>query len=49
MSRYTTTTASDLAEMLEAIGVASLEQLFDEQVPAGVRLGRELDLPPGLP
>jgi glycine dehydrogenase subunit 1 len=49
MSRYTTTTASDAAEMLEAIGVASLEQLFDEQVPAGVRLGRELDLPPGLP
>jgi glycine dehydrogenase subunit 1 len=49
MSRYTTTTASDEAEMLAAIGVASLEQLFDEQVPAGVRLGRALDLPPGLP
>ncbi|MEA2307239.1 MAG: glycine dehydrogenase subunit 1 [Solirubrobacteraceae bacterium] len=49
MSRYTTTTESDLREMLEAIGVGSLEELFDEQVPAGVRLGRELDLPPGMP
>ncbi|MEA2341512.1 MAG: glycine dehydrogenase subunit 1, partial [Solirubrobacteraceae bacterium] len=49
MSRYTTTTESDLREMLEAIGVGSLDELFDEQVPAGVRLGRELDLPPGMP
>jgi glycine dehydrogenase subunit 1 len=49
MSRYTTTTESDLREMLDAIGVASLEELFDEQVPAGVRLGRELDLPAGMP
>src|SRR4051812_39670625 len=35
--------------MLEAIGVGSLEDLFDRQVPAGVRLGRPLDLPAGLP
>src|SRR4051812_3918605 len=35
--------------MLAEIGVASLDELFDAQVPAGVRLGRELDLPPGLP
>jgi glycine dehydrogenase subunit 1 len=35
--------------MLEAIGVGSLEELFDRQVPAGVRLGRALDLPPGMP
>src|SRR4051812_14006860 len=35
--------------MLAAIGVASLDELFDTQIPAGVRLGRALDLPPGLP
>src|SRR4051794_31485993 len=35
--------------MLEAIGVGSLDDLFDRQVPAGVRLGRALDLPAGLP
>ena len=33
--------------MLDAIGVASLDELF-EQIPAGVRLDRELDLPPAL-
>jgi glycine dehydrogenase subunit 1 len=33
--------------MLAAIGVSSLEELF-EQVPPGVRLGRELDVPPAL-
>src|SRR4051794_15078694 len=35
--------------MLAEIGVASLDALFDAQVPEGVRLGRELDLPAGLP
>src|SRR3954454_12960860 len=35
--------------MLEAIGVGSLEELFDRQIPAAVRLGRALDLPPGMP
>ena len=49
MSRYTSTTPEDLRAMLEAIGVGSLEELFDRQVPAGVRLGRALDLPPGMP
>ena len=49
MSRYTSTTPDDLREMLAAIGVGSLEELFDRQVPAGVRLGRALDLPAGLP
>ena len=49
MSRYTSTTDDDLRAMLEAIGVGSLEELFDRQVPAGVRLGRALDLPAGLP
>ena len=49
MSRYTSVTPDDLAAMLEAIGVASLDELFDRQIPAGVRLGRALDLPPGRP
>jgi glycine dehydrogenase subunit 1 len=49
VSRYTSTTDDDLRAMLGAIGVGSLEELFDRQVPAGVRLGRALDLPAGLP
>src|SRR5271163_1313809 len=34
--------------MLSAIGVGSVRELFDRQIPAGVRLGRPLDLPDGL-
>ncbi len=49
MSRYTSVTPEDLRAMLAAIGVGSLEELFERQVPAGVRLGRALDLPAGLP
>src|SRR5580658_5057064 len=33
--------------MLAAIGVGSVEELFDRQVPEAVRLRRALDLPPG--
>src|ERR1700690_1488314 len=47
MSRYTAVTDSDRQAMLEAIGVASVEELFGE-IPAAVRLNRELDLPAGL-
>ena len=46
MSRYTSATDSERAEMLEAIGVSSIEELFD--LPEGVRLDRPLDLPDGL-
>src|SRR3981189_3602398 len=35
--------------MLEAIGVGSVEEIFDRQIPEAVRLGRALDLPEGLP
>src|SRR4051794_8358628 len=35
--------------MLSAIGVSSIQELFDRQIPADVRLGRALDLPAGLP
>ena len=40
-------TDRDREEMLAAIGVSSVEDLF-EQVPAGVRLGRPLALEPAL-
>ena len=46
MSRYTGVTDEDLRAMLGAIGVDSLEDLFAD-IPESVRLGRELDLPPG--
>jgi glycine dehydrogenase subunit 1 len=48
LSRYTAITSSDLDAMLAAIGVGSLQEIFDRQIPEGVRLGRELDLPDGL-
>jgi glycine dehydrogenase subunit 1 len=44
---YLSLTDRDREEMLAAIGVAFVEELF-EQVPAGVRFDRELDLPPAL-
>ena len=47
MSRYTATTPEDLDAMLAAIGVGSLQELFERQIPEPVRLGRALELPPG--
>ncbi len=49
MSRYTTTTEADLRDMLAAIGVGSIDEIFDRQIPEAVRLRRALDLPAGLP
>ena len=40
-------TDADRDEMLAAIGVGSVEELFRD-IPAGVRYGRELDVPPAL-
>jgi hypothetical protein len=34
------------ARMLATLGVRSLDELVDQTVPKGIRLGRELDLPP---
>ncbi len=48
MAGYTALTAGDLAAMLDAIGVGSIEELF-EAIPEGVRLRRPIDLPPGQP
>jgi glycine dehydrogenase subunit 1 len=47
MSRYTSATDQDRREMLGAIGVESIDDLF-EQIPEGVRLDRPLDLPDGM-
>jgi glycine dehydrogenase subunit 1 len=49
LSRYTAITPADLEVMLEAIGVASVEEIFERQIPEGVRLKRALRLPDGLP
>jgi glycine dehydrogenase subunit 1 len=40
-------TEQDREQMLETIGVGSIDELF-EQIPAGVRLGRPLELEPPL-
>jgi glycine dehydrogenase subunit 1 len=47
VSRYTSATDADRAEMLEQIGVDSIEALFAE-IPAQLRLGRALALDEGL-
>jgi glycine dehydrogenase subunit 1 len=44
---YTSLTDHDLEEMLETIGVESVEELF-RCIPKGVRFDRELDLEPAL-
>jgi glycine dehydrogenase subunit 1 len=49
LSRYTAITPDDLAAMLDAIGVGSLQEIFDRQIPADVRLQRPLRLPDGRP
>ncbi|MFZ1926824.1 MAG: aminomethyl-transferring glycine dehydrogenase subunit GcvPA [Solirubrobacteraceae bacterium] len=47
MTQYTSVTDSDLAAMLAAIGVSSVQEIFDRQIPEAVRLGRPLNLPAG--
>jgi glycine cleavage system P protein (glycine dehydrogenase) subunit 1 len=44
---YLSLTDADRAEMLAAIGVSSVDDLF-EQIPPGVRFDRELDVPEAL-
>jgi glycine dehydrogenase subunit 1 len=47
MSRYTSATDQDRLDMLQAIGVSSVEELFRD-IPAGLRLDRPLELDAGL-
>jgi glycine dehydrogenase subunit 1 len=49
VSRYTAITPEDLEAMLATIGATSLQELFERQIPRGVRLSRELALPAGMP
>jgi glycine cleavage system P protein (glycine dehydrogenase) subunit 1 len=46
VTRYTSATAADRDQMLAAIGVESVDELF-EQIPEPLRLGRPLALPEG--
>ena len=48
MSRYTSATDADRKAMLEAIGAASIDELFAD-IPDSVRLDRPIELPPGKP
>src|SRR6266705_1804054 len=47
MMGYLSITDDDRAAMLETIGVQTIEELFQD-IPAGVRFGRELELEPPL-
>jgi glycine dehydrogenase subunit 1 len=47
MSAYTLNTPEDVAAMLARIGVPSVEALF-ANIPADLRFGRMLDIPPAL-
>ncbi len=49
MSRYTAITPADLDAMLDAIGVDSVREIFERQIPGAVRLDRALALPDGQP
>jgi glycine dehydrogenase subunit 1 len=48
LTQYTSVTDSDLAAMLAAIGVSSVQEIFDRQIPQAVRLGRSLALQDGM-
>ena len=48
MTRYTSATDDDRRQMLDAIGVGSIDELF-EDIPDDLRLGRPLELPDGKP
>jgi glycine dehydrogenase subunit 1 len=49
LSRYTAITPADLDAMLAAIGVGSVQEIFDRQIPEAVRMRRALELPDGRP
>lgn len=46
--RHIAPTAQDVPEMLETVGVYSIDQLIEETVPAKIRLKNPLSLPPAL-
>jgi glycine dehydrogenase subunit 1 len=48
VSRYTSATDEDRQQMLDAVGVSSIDELF-EDIPEPLRLDRPLELPNGKP
>ena len=46
LQRHNGPDADDIAAMLESLEIDSMDSLIDRTVPAGIRLGRELDLDP---
>jgi glycine dehydrogenase subunit 1 len=49
LSRYTSTTSHDLERMLAAVGVGSVKELFERQIPDAVSSRDGLSLPEGMP
>ena len=45
--RFIPNTEEDVAQMLQSIGVTSIDELFAD-IPASVRLARPLALPPAI-
>ena len=43
--RHNSPSEQDIREMLDAIGVSSVDELIDETVPPSIRMKKELDLP----
>lgn len=48
VNRHIGINGDELEEMLQQIGLDSLDRLIDETVPTGIRLQKELDLPEAL-
>lgn len=46
LRRHNGPEASDVATMLDTLGMDSLDSLLERTLPAGIRLGRELELDP---
>ncbi len=46
IARHIGPSSDELARMLDVLGVASLDELLDQTVPAAIRSDRPLDLPP---
>lgn len=45
---YIQTTADQLAEMLKAVGAASIDEIFNDQIPADLQYKDRFDIPPAL-
>jgi glycine dehydrogenase len=48
VDRHIGPSESDIRDMLDAIGVSSLDALIEETVPASIRMERDMDLPEAL-